>query len=178
MCNDVDEPVIEMFVFAEVTDVFPRTISNISVTPASPTSDDTLNITAIVQDDSAVSSVRINYSKNSDKFLQNMNLSSGDTYNILIPLDFKGNFSFFIEAFDAANNKLVSDIVSVEVLGPDAVISPLEWNIGNVSIGDIVKQNFTLINNGTSLLKGKVIFPRIIEINNKSSFSCINNFFI
>ncbi|MCH8349722.1 MAG: hypothetical protein IIB29_05660 [Chloroflexi bacterium] len=103
---------------------------------------------------------------------------TGNLYSIAIPLNFKGNFSFLIEVIDVAGNRNTSEIVSIEVLGPNAVIDPTEWLVGNVSIDDLVKQNFTLQNNGSSTLRGRIILPNFVLINNISGSACSNNFLI
>ncbi|MBI2549170.1 VCBS repeat-containing protein, partial [Candidatus Woesearchaeota archaeon] len=161
-----------------VKDIVYPSLFNITVQPEQPTVDDSILITAQATDDSGIASVLLNYSLGENFSVLEMYAQGNDTYEQVIdPSRATGNLTFQIIAIDLDNNTNVSDWYVREIFSPIMNIEPENVAIGPVAIGEIVDQNITFTNKGSSSLSATLFVPSFVsEVNGSSGDLCTSPF--
>ncbi|MBI2549374.1 VCBS repeat-containing protein, partial [Candidatus Woesearchaeota archaeon] len=159
--NDPKNPLLTMVLQVTIQDVVNPSLANITVLPLEPTVDDTIVLSAQAIDEIALDGVLVNYSFGEGFTLAFMDSQSDDYYNLTLdPSRAVGNLSFQIIAEDLGGNQNVSSWMTLPILAPQiSNVTPSEVDFGTLDIGDEVTQQFSLMNNGTSVLRATIVLP-------------------
>ena len=126
--DETSEPLSDTWIVTSLISSKPQIVS-LSVSPASPTTNDILSFTAEVVDPDGLSSVTLNVILNSDTSFHIMNNSSGDLYSIdLGPYDTGGLLVYSVTASDITGLSETSNISSVLI----------NENTGDISIAELL----------------------------------------
>ncbi len=129
-------------------------ISNIAITPSSPTSQDDITISAIITDDSRVESAFVHYGLNDNTVSDSLQMSVEDsTYTGLIPaLGDSGWLYYYISATDDSNATTVTSLDSVGILSvinmADIQADPEQWVGEMVTCQGVVTIGIDVIQTG------------------------------